>query len=188
MKHAMIDLECLGNGTNGLIVSIGAAEFEPGGDDLADPGRTFKANLTIQSGLNAGAVVEGRTIVWWLQQDDAARKALTDPGPVPEREALAALRAWLTKCGVEFVWGHGVNYDLRILAQAYLRYKQQIPWPWRNERDTRTLFDVAGVTPEDWAAVEARIPAGVKHEPVFDAVKQVGVVQRCYNRLKACPA
>lgn len=180
MKHAMVDLECLGAGDNACIVSIGAVDFIP--ERFSEAGDPFMLNVAIQSGLNAGATVSGKTLEWWLEQSDAARKGLFSPPPIPEREALAAFRRWLAEREVEFVWGHGVNYDLRILAQAYARHNQQVPWLWRNERDTRTIFDASGITAEDWERASKRV-VSEKHIAWADAVRQALAVQIAYERL-----
>jgi len=179
LNHAMIDIEALGNCTNGLILSIGAINFDPHGDLGVNE---FKVNISIQSALNAGAKINGSNIEWWLRQEIAAiRAAFYDPLPLPELEALRALRRWLDEFKIEYVWSHGCNYDLRLLAQAYERHDYRLPWHYRNERDTRTLFEAANIGDAEWRVGHALTT--IAHDALQDAIRQARVVQLAYQKL-----
>src|SRR5262245_59102066 len=111
MIHAMIDLETLGTGKDGLILSMGAVAFNPLGDGFV--GAPFKHNVAIQSALDGGATVQAETIRWWLEQSEEARVALMTPAPLPERLVLKMFREWYIEQRCEAAWGHGSNFDLR---------------------------------------------------------------------------
>lgn len=176
--HAMIDIEAFGNGTNGLIVSIGAGRFDPRGVS-ADGSGFFRACISVQDALNHGAHVEGKTLQWWFEQDRDAQKALF-VNPEPESKVLAHLAEWIRAVPLEGVWAHGINYDLRMLAAAYARHGQRIPWNYRDERDTRTLFSlVPPLTTEDWST-PCEFP---KHDPVGDVIRQIGAVQAAMRKI-----
>lgn len=179
----MLDIEALGNGQNGLIVSIGGVWFDPYGTWIGNP---FHANISIQDALDNGAEVEGSTIRWWMEQPREAWEALFKPEPMKESLALHRLREWCAPLRLDStkqtagIWGHGVNYDLRMLHAAYCRHGQRLPWPFRSERDTRTLFAAAG----DVAWGTSDLP---KHHPVGDAWRQAGAVQNAYAKLGLKP-
>ncbi len=166
----MIDIEALGNGKDGLIVQIGACVFEPSAA-LAH-GATFLQNVSIQSALDKGAQVEGKTIQWWLEQSAPAREGLFDPTPIKESRALEMLRGFYKEwCLAGPVWSHGSGYDLGHLKDAYARQGQKPPWSFRMERDTRTLFSLVDVVwPEH---------VGTKHNGLDDAVHQAKAVHAC---------
>lgn len=190
---AMLDIEAFGNGINGLIVSIGGVWFDPHGLRLAgseDPANTlagtvglpsFHMNIAIQDALDHGAEPEGDTLRWWMEQTPEARAGLFTPAPEKESLVLHRLREWcrpLRKEENTTVWSHGSNYDLRMIHAAYERHGVKLPWPFRSERDTRTLFDAVGGE-VIWG--ESSLP---KHHPVGDAIRQAGAVQDAFRRLK----
>lgn len=174
--HAMIDIESLGGGTDGLVVSIGAVRFDIG-FNAAPSYDPLKVNITISSALANGAKVSGDTLKWWFQQDKEAQAALFYPAPVEESKALALLRDWIHKTDLAGVWAHGINYDLRLLEMAYARYGQRIPWAYKIERDTRTIFSLVPQDKLEWGEF---LP---KHDPVVDARNQVVAVQSAYKLL-----
>ena len=132
MNNVMIDIETLGTMTNSVILSIGAVQF--GEDGLGDE---FYSTINIDSCLERGLVVEGRTILWWMGQDDAARAALGQ-----NELSLAAALQGLTNAfdwNNTLVWCNGLNFDLPILDTAYRACGTQAPWAYYNGRDYRTI-------------------------------------------------
>lgn len=180
MKHIMVDIETFGGGTNGLIVSIGAVGFDPlaGGPQWDG---SFHENIRIQSALDHGAVVQGDTLRWWLEQDRMAQAALFKPPPLDESLVLEQFRTWFRAVKCEGIWSHGSNFDLRLLREAYARYGQRPPWHWKEEYDTRTLFDTLW-----WVRKERPTwPQNpLKHAALQDAIVQAAVVQDALRRLQ----
>src|SRR5690606_9649104 len=94
-----------------------------------------------------------RTAQWWSEQSDEARAAFVDP--VDLREALERFDRWLmtvtddmapSAAGGLRLWSHGAAFDAPILAAAYEAVGLPVPWHYRAPRDTRTAFDMAGIT------------------------------------------
>lgn len=181
LNHAMVDIETLGGMPNAVILSIGAVVFDP--NDTVPGDARFKAGVSIATALAAGQDVEGKTILWWLGQDDAARGAYLNLSHEPLSWVLNALRQWWDSHELEFIWGHGVNFDLKILDEAYRLGGQKPPWGFRAERDTRTLFhlyeSVSGEKVE-WDKGDTDLP---KHDPLGDAIRQVSAVQWAWRRM-----
>lgn len=180
MINAMVDIEALGNQDNGLIVQIGAVKFDPEGEGYSDP---FLQNIEIQSALNKGALVEGKTIRWWFEQSQEAREGLFKPAPLPETAVLEMFRVWYNRIPkTSGIWANGSNYDLRHLDAAYGRYGQRPPWHYKDERDMRTLLDLTlgltGKVPE-WG--KSDLP---KHNGLADAICQAVAVQNAFNLLR----
>lgn len=185
MIHAMIDLETLGNGTNGLITQIGAVAFDPA---FAEPATdTFLENIRIQDALDHGAVVEGRTIQWWMGQIPAAREGLFKPPPQNESKVLHDFRLWYIRHECKAAWGNGSNFDLRLLREAYARHGMAPPYHFREEYDMRTaglLAAECGVK-VDLFWQEAELAGGILHNGRDDALRQAKVMQRVIRALEA---
>jgi hypothetical protein len=72
MKDIMLDLETLGTKPGGIILSIGAAQFDLK-KGLIDADNTFYENIQISDSVEKGFTITGETIEWWFKQDDNAR-------------------------------------------------------------------------------------------------------------------
>jgi hypothetical protein len=106
MKDIMLDLETLGTKPGGIILSIGAAQFD------------LKENIQISDSVEKGFTITGETIEWWFKQDDNARLSLfEDPRPTKIKFALEEFARWLPSNAK--VWGNGVGFDNMILRKAY---------------------------------------------------------------------
>jgi hypothetical protein len=131
MKHVMVDLETLGNGSNAVIIAIGAVEF-----DLNGLGREFYMTVDPQSCVDAGLKMDVSTVMWWLQQSTEARAAFKKPG-VPLEIALSEFASWYPAGAA--LWGNGATFDNVILGNAYRALNGKQPWEFWNDRCYRTL-------------------------------------------------
>lgn len=128
----MIDIETLGTSASSVILSIGAVRFGP--DGLSDE---FYVRVNTDSCLSAGLRIDGNTLAWWMEQDNAARTVFSETGiPLP-----AALRDLATSFDWDNtrVYCNGLNFDLPILDTAYRACGQLAPWAYYNARDYRTI-------------------------------------------------
>jgi hypothetical protein len=77
------------------------------------------------------------------------------------------------------VWSHGAPFDVVAIESGMrqtLSYPNPIPWPFYTVRDTRTLFEIAGVKLSDGGHTTT-------HKAVEDAERQAIVVQKAYQKL-----
>jgi hypothetical protein len=78
------------------------------------------------------------------------------------------------------VWSNGASFDVvaveTAMRQTLTEYPNPIPWPYWSVRDTRTLYDVTGVSLKDGGHVTS-------HKAVEDAERQAIVVQQGYLKL-----
>jgi len=161
MNDVMIDIETLGTAANSVILSIGAVQFDENGF-----GDEFYSNVNIDSCLERGLVVEGRTILWWMGQDEAARAALGQ-----DELSLATALQGLTNAfdwANTRVWCNGLNFDLPILDTAYRACGMSAPWAYYNGRDFRTIKNE--LDKESFRALE--IKPAVAHDALEDAKAQ----------------
>lgn len=135
MKHVMLDLETMGLGSDALILSIGAVEFDP----TLGLGREFYQVVKQDDQLvRWNRTADDETIRWWAQQSDEARKIFSDPSAVPLDIALNRFQEWYGVLGTP-VWGNGADFDNVVLANAYKRVNRHVPWGFRQNRCYRTL-------------------------------------------------
>lgn len=160
-EHFMVDLETLGNGSNAMIVAIGACSL------LAPKeGPTFYQ--VIDPELSDGDI-DPSTVKWWMGQSDEARKSLLTQDSVPLREALARFSLFLNHSLVpeenRHIWGNGATFDNVILASAYRRNVIPRPWAFWGDRCYRTLKNLHPDIP---------LPkrTGTHHNALDDAITQ----------------
>lgn len=182
MTHVMIDLETLGLLPGCAILSIGAIQFDLDADKVGD---SFYINVSRESCLHYGLWVDPQTEAWWASQSQEAKDALENPEPVNLSNALLRFAEWLTMmaaAGPVSVWSHGAGFDLPILHIAAAKVQQKMPWGYRNERDTRTLFMVAAKQNEiKFQSDIAPFKVGVHHNALDDAVTQARQIQMSWD-------
>ena len=164
MKHendVMLDLETMGTGPTAAIIAIGAVEFDLAAGVI---GERFYATIDLASAVHAGGVMDAATVMWWMQQSDAAREAFAS-GDEHIASVLQRFAVWMEARGVDVrVWGNGAAFDNVILASAYRRNGTPPPWQFRNNRCYQTVKALRpGVPP---------VRVGTHHNAVDDAETQ----------------
>lgn len=126
-------------------------------------------------------VISPGTVRWHAIQKDMPSNVGMPQSAILLTEALASLRTWLRdrqahRQGKARVWAHG-GFDLTILAEAYRRagWHHGPPWAYRNARDLRTLYDLAGGRP--------KVVNRGKHNALSDARAQLEEVRVCLEIL-----
>lgn len=177
MRSLVVDLETMGRAPSGAIVQIGAVIVE----DYKEIIDTFFANVDLDTSIDLGMTVNSATIMWWLEQEDAAIKAL-----IPSRHhisvALTNLATFYFGCSE--IWSHG-GFDLPILDYAYEKASKKFqnvvkPWHYRDERDLRTLYTLAGGRPTLEEIEEA---GDIPHISVTDAKHMARELIICKRRI-----
>lgn len=178
----MIDLETFATGTGAAIVSIGAVAFDPWkpwpADGGPDPLDTFHCGIEVDAQVQAGAVIDGSTVLWWMEQSEEARLALTELPKKHPRSALTLFSEWWAYAGATYPWGNGSTFDLRILREAYERHDLPCPWKFYDERDLRTLKHLH----EEWTTFPLKIKRkGTHHDALADAIHQARMVHEAFS-------
>lgn len=171
----MIDLETWGTKPGCAIRSIGAVLFNPYGEGID---AEFYRNVSRASCDEWGLTVDPQTEMWWANQSKAAREAL-DHDQASLVDAVKDFEAWYKSFETMRVWAHGSVFDVPIWETACLAVGgRQAPWGFRDVRDTRTIFDVAGI---NYTAMRS----GVDHHALDDARSQARAVQRAFRKIVA---
>lgn len=157
--NAMIDIEALGTKPGAAILSIDAVMF-----DQAGLGGTFCAPVLLESCVSVGLTIDPGTVTWWMRQSDEARAAAFRDDAAPLWKVLGDFAAWFEANRATHPWCHGATFDVPLLDAAYKACGMTAPWEFWNVRDTRTLFDLAGVKVDR--------ATGTHHNALDDAINQ----------------
>lgn len=171
MNDLMIDIETLGTAPGSVILSIGAVEFDAHSGDF---GERMYLPIKAQTCEAIGLTVDVSTVTWWMGKSDEARASATS-GQLNIVEALESLSSFYAYVSPLRIWAHSPAFDLVMLEVAYKKASLQHPWIHWATRDTRTLFDVAGVKLNN---------TGIKHHALDDAIAQAQAVCQAYATLK----
>lgn len=142
-RHCMLDLETLGNRAGCMILSIGATIFTEKGLDPS-PHASFHTFLNLEQQAAMGMTMEPSTVLWWLTQVDAARKAQTDSARVNIYNALCDFASWWSDNSAETVWANGADFDIPILTALYRMHGLTPPWKYNAGRCVRTIMALTG--------------------------------------------
>lgn len=170
----MVDMETLGTVADAVIMSIGAVKFDLDSDALDDNG--FYASVSIDSNLSMKRRISEDTLIWWMQQEPAAQGVFFE-GKQMLADALHDLSDWIGTSDYT-MWSNGADFDLPMLAHAYVSHQQEVPWRFWNSRCYRTYKNL----PHARQVVNAS--QGVKHNALTDALNQarhLQAIQRVVN-------
>jgi hypothetical protein len=148
--HLMLDLETICRRPGGVVLAAAFVRFS----DEAQ----MTVNLSIHDQTAIGLEVDAETHAWWGQQEakhpGAWAAATSNPQPlVPALNYILEWIRWAAPDGDFLLWCHGATFDAPILSEVYRRAGIACPWTeqfWRVQC-TRTLFNLAGINPKDYA-------------------------------------
>ena len=136
-KNLMIDIETMGTTYNSSILSIAAIEFDI---NTGNTGKEFYTNVCLQSCMDLGLSMDASTVLWWMNQEDSARKKLIEEPGLSIIEALKSFNGFIKKDYK--IWANSPTFDCEILKNAFRKSLLPIPWKFYNERDVRTLVSI----------------------------------------------
>lgn len=174
LKHVMLDLETLGTRADSVIMSVGAVKFDPNTDVISSEG--FYASVSVDSNLQAGRQVSEDTLIWWLQQSQAAQKVFHE-AKVPLAIALDDLSTWFDH-GDYQIWSNGADFDVPMLAHAFDTHGVKAPWKFWNSRCFRTMKNLP------CAKRALKVENRLKHNALDDAITQAQQLQEIYKVMK----
>lgn len=171
----MIDIESLDTSPNCVILTIGAVRFDPKGDGIVE--KLSLRPMIEEQTEKFGRTIDEDTVRWWSTQSaDAQEESMGDHDRIPFKDAMAELYkfCWNRKG----IWSHGLSFDVVAMESAWRQLEMKCPWPYFSVRDTRTLFDITGVSTKD-----KKYATKTTHKAVEDAEHQAIVVQDAYKKL-----
>lgn len=175
----MLDFETLAVGTQPVILTIGAAKFDPLGNEATDPQmEVLYLRLDIESQTLLGREINDGTVEWWGRQTkEAQEEALGEPTDNnPRYSVLEGLDKLYKFCwGCKRVWSNGSIADVVWAETAYRQLERNTPWKFYEVRDVRTAFDL-GINPN--------MPSVTAHNALEDAINQAIGIQNVYRNLR----
>ena len=139
MSNIMVDLETMGSGSTAAIIAIGAVKFSAKG-----LGEEFYSVIDLNTSVQAGLTIDPDTLMWWMGQSAAARKAVTRKDNESLFDALTAFSKFVGDKKTAKIWGNGASFDNPILANAYKAVNLEQPWHFWNDRCYRTMKAMFG--------------------------------------------
>ncbi len=167
MNDVMLDLETFGTGSNSVIVSISAVQFNI---ETGEIGEVFEQGLNLQQQIDAGGIMDAATVMWWLKQPEEAQVALTKLYDNPVIFVLEAFNEWLTKIDCSGIWGNGATFDNTLLRNLYARHKIKFVLAYWADRDVRTMVATFAINRKQYKFV------GTKHKGVDDCIHQINYI------------
>jgi hypothetical protein len=172
----MLDLETLDTGPRSVVTQVGIIAF--GLNDPETEIRRIAEYLPAQPQIDVlKRTISFATILWWMDQEDAARKRLKDSGSNDLEELQALIRSIHRKVSdlirsvgennVE-VWARGPQFDVVNLESLFIDCGLTVPWRYDTIMDLRTLGRLAELK-SDSVGREGLIP----HVAVEDCKFQI---------------
>jgi hypothetical protein len=172
IRRVMIDIETLDTLPTAMILSIGAVAFDP--ENRSDsPDQAFYRLIDV-SRAPVGTI-NPQTVLWWFQQNEIAKSALTKAANADIETVLVDLSDFIHKSDTE-VWASPATFDIPILEHAYRQCGLTVPWHYRNIRCWRTLRETLRIAP---------IKSAIEHHALSDAQAQVAEFRNGWPMLRA---
>lgn len=196
----MLDVETLGTVMGSPVVTIGATLFDPYASDSGEElmRRSLLVRIDINDAVKYSDGVDGGTLRWWFEQEDAAIKALVGDDAVSVQEACKALEQYCLERGkfandlffddiTDFprtcrYWAKDPDFDMRLMQHYYDHpdISAKMPWKFFECRSVRTVQDLAW---PDGDRPSFDVKGGVAHDARWDAVTQAMMIQAAMRRL-----
>jgi hypothetical protein len=170
--EVMLDLETLSIRSNAAIAVICAVKFKRSEKGIYDD--HFYCLVDIGSCEQVNLHVDSNTVKWWKEQDPQLQKEIFEGERMHLRDALKAFSKWYGNS--EKIWSQGATFDIPILEEAYRKWGLNPPWKFWQARDTRTIYDLAGMKAGD-------LPQSDMHHAFEDCKRQIWGVQEAYRRI-----
>jgi len=142
----MIDIQTLGKQSNSTIFQISAIAFN------IKTGETYSQFNECINIENDFVNADGSTLRWWLKTNpELLNKLINNGSEISEPDLIVNLYHWLNyhieNVGNEnvFLWGNGMLFDNAIIKSHIKACGLEYPIFYRNDRDMRTLVELASI-------------------------------------------
>jgi len=182
----MVDIETLGTDTDSTIFQISAIAFDINTGEYIS---TFNEIADIEQ--NETLNVTGSTLKWWLNTNKELLTNLLNQGAYSSGVILTKLHNWLMILSGDikdvYLWGNGILFDNKMLQYQMQSLGLNYPIFYRNDRDMRTLVELAshkvGIATEKEFRDKYKNQDLVAHDAFDDVKGQIDIVVKSYNIL-----
>lgn len=182
----MVDIESLALAPKAVVTQLAFVAF-----DLDDPDTTIRTDeeyLPLDPQLVLSRVISGDTLIWWMGQNEQARKRFEANKGNDFQELVALVQSWIRKfeqatAGAEKVevYAQGPQFDIVTIESLLADLGLEAPWKYNQIRDLRTLMAEAGM---DKSTVPMA-PGLVSHHALSDCRHQINVLQEAWRRIRS---
>lgn len=166
----MIDIETAGTKQNAAILSVACIRFIYSSCQIRD---VFyqRVDPTIYDNYTTSFSMDVSTIQWWMKQEEEVRDEAWN-GTQALYSVLQNLIDFMKDENDDLrVWSHGKEFDLPILESAFRVFNLKAPWNYYQTMDTRTVYDLTGVQPEETKEYP-------KHHALGDCYSQIYALKK----------
>lgn len=182
----MTDIETLGKDSDSTIFQISAIAF-----NIETGGYINQFNMIADIEKNINLNVNGGTLKWWLNTDKELFAKLLNSGEYSSESIIIQFHNWLTSLSEDmkniYLWGNGILFDNKMLQHQMQSNYMDYPIFYRNDRDMRTLVELAshkvGIATEKEFREKYKNPDLIEHDAFDDVKGQIDIVVKCYNML-----
>lgn len=182
----MTDIETLGRGDNTTVFQIAACAFDITTGKILN---TFNQIANIEK--DKDIPIDGGTLLWWLKINKELLTELLDKGTVSQKEMFINFKDWIEELSDDeanvFLWGNGILFDNKLIQSKMKQYDIEYPIFYRNDRDMRTIVELAalktGVKTEKEFRTINRGKEYVEHDGLDDVKAQIDVLSKAWNIL-----
>lgn len=173
VPHIMLDIETLGTKAGCVVLSVGAAAFDPTSGEVSS---SFYEAIAFKDSVLSGLTVDPETYAWWQKQDAEARRQAF-AGENTLFGTATRFAEWAIPHRASDWWCQGSDFDFPIWGAAMKAAGITQPWKFWQVRDTRTLYAVAKMNKD------AISRDGTYHNALDDSLHQIRCVHECYRLL-----
>lgn len=179
------DIETLGNKTDSSIIQLSAIAFDM---ETGKHIKTFNEIIDIDKCDNVK--ITGGTLKWWLNTDKALLADLLNREGRDIKQVLVDFACWVRELNSDqtetYLWGNGILFDNKMIQYQMEQAKVTYPIYYRNDRDMRTLIDLAckklNLTEKELRA-SLQDKKLIAHDALNDVINQIKIISYCYNIL-----
>lgn len=182
----MTDIKTLGTHSDSTIIQISAIAF-----DIKTGEHLSKFNQIADITKNDKSLkVTGDTIKWWLNTNKELFAELINGGKQSSENVLINFHTWLVRFTEDwkpvYLWGNGILFDNKMIQHQFEQLNLEYPIFYRNDRDLRTLVDLAsvklGITEEELKE-KFNDDSLVAHNAFDDVIYQINLAVNCFRVL-----
>lgn len=187
----MTDIETLGKDGNPTVFQISACAFN------IETGRIFdNFNEIADISIEKSMPIDGDTLLWWLKTDKELLTNLLNKGKesqISQEEMFCNFHNWIENLSDiysnkdVFLWGNGILFDNKVIQSKMQQYDIEYPIFYRNDRDMRTIVELAGlkvgINTEKEFREKYRDNSFIAHDAFDDVKSQIQVLSKAWNLL-----
>jgi len=190
--HVMLDIETLSTEKNAAVVAIAAVKFSLRDNELGEEifipikldeyeKRTYKNKFHVSMD----------TLYWWLTRVNRSvcRDVFDEQSGQTIKAAATELVTFMQDA--QYVWAYSPSFDVVICQNLCRVANASWPMSYKQELDLRTLVTLyKRLYPSDYHAISMRATqqakvhcTGKDHHPLYDAYKQVFILQSMKDKV-----